>query len=94
MLYYLLNLIITSATQLKQSQTNKPLNAVHLFLKSTKMPLPPIFDEILTCFLLIKMLQEQEITVKINKRESVNKSNLMTTRSGIKVLKKCKKLLK
>ena len=87
MLYYLLNLIITSATQLKQSQTNKPLNAVHLFLKSTKMP--PIFDEILTCFLLIKMLQEQEITVKINKRESVNKSNLRPiTRSEINILKK------
>ena len=77
MLYYLLNLIITSATQLKTKSNKQTLNAVHLFLKSTKMP--PIFDEILTCFLLIKMLQEREITVKINKRESVNKSNLMTT---------------
>ena len=89
MLYYLLNLIITSATQLKTKSNKQTLNAVHLFLKSTKMP--PIFDEILTCFLLIKMLQEQEITVKINKRESVNKSNLMPARSEIKVLKKCAK---
>ena len=89
MLYYLLNLIITSATQLKTKSNKQTLNAVHLFLKSTKMPLPPIFDEILTCFLLIKMLQEQEITVKINKRESVNKSNLRPiTRSEINILKK------
>ena len=87
MLYYLLNLIITSATQLKTKSNKQTLNAVHLFLKSTKMP--PIFDEILTCFLLIKMLQEQEITVKINKRESVNKSNLRPiTRSEINILKK------